>query len=305
LLTRACAVAAGFAVVSLASAPAFGAGPGEVTCPPNSQVCVVIVEHPGTSPAEPASESSGGGAGQPDCRDPATGEELPCRDPVFGWWSQADGCYYSRFDPQPPSDDPVWRGRYPDGAVYLMTCPNSGGSGGGWVWLADPPPGYGGETVTPGQLAQRAVDSMRLTGPDIGMAPERGKTGLVGLPVWMWTRVSATTWGPATATASVPGLSVTATANARKIMWNMGDGHTVICNGPGMPYTPAQGATKSPDCGHVYTRSSANQPNTLYTVRATTTWDVTWTGGGQTGALTVTRSSTTQVRIGEMQVLVS
>ena len=38
---------------------------------------------------------------------------------------------------------------------------------------------------------------------------------------------------------------------------------------------------------------------------ATATWEVTWTGGGTSGTLTVTRSSSTTVRIGELQVLVT
>ena len=137
------------------------------------------------------------------------------------------------------------------------------------------------------------------------MAPELGKSGLVGLPVWMWTSVSARTWGPASATASVPGLSVTATAQAIKVAWDMGDGHTVTCANPGTPYARSRGAAMSPTCGYRYDRSSADQPGAAYAVTATTTWAVTWSGGGGTGALTVTRSSTARVRIGELQVLVS
>jgi hypothetical protein len=38
-------------------------------------------------------------------------------------------------------------------------------------------------------------------------------------------------------------------------------------------------------------------------VTAVTIWQVTWSGGGQDGVLTVTRTSRTRVRIGEMQAL--
>ncbi len=229
----------------------------------------------------------------------------PCYDPTFGWWSNIDGCYFKVVEPPPPPTDSAWNGHYPSGRVYQTTCLGSPGSGGGWVWLADNPDGYGGVAASPATLAQRAVDLMRLAGPDIGMAPGAGKTGLVGLPVWLWTAVSASTWGPTSATASVPGVSVTARAEATRIVWDMGDGHSVTCTGPGTPYTTSQGDSRSPTCGHVYAASSAAQPNHAYTVTATTTWSVTWTGGGQSGALTVTRTSTTQVRIGELQVLVS
>ncbi|MCA0328478.1 MAG: hypothetical protein LCI03_01080 [Actinobacteria bacterium] len=85
----------------------------------------------------------------------------------------------------------------------------------------------------------------------------------------------------------------------------MGDGHSVTCTSPGTPYTTSRGATASPTCGYVYESSSASQPDHAYTVVATTTWEVTWTGGGQSGVITTTRVSTTTVRIAELQVLVS
>ena len=62
---------------------------------------------------------------------------------------------------------------------------------------------------------------------------------------------------------------------------------------------------QSPDCGHIYMRSSANQPDKSYTVTATSDWIITWSGAGQTGTTRLgglTRS--TQITIGEAQVLV-
>jgi hypothetical protein len=230
---------------------------------------------------------------------------LPCYVDGLGWWSNVDQCWYLELAPQPPAAAAEWGGHYPDGAIYLGTCPGGGGTGGGWEWRATPPEGYGGGGVTPAEAAQQALRLLPIGGPDIGMAPEPGKAGLVGLPVWMWTSVSARTWGPASATAAVPGLSVTARARATKVVWDMGDGHSVTCPSPGTPYTRSQGSGMSPTCGYRYVRSSADQPGAAYTVVATTTWAVTWSGGGESGALTVTRSSSVRVRIGELQVLVS
>ena len=189
--------------------------------------------------------------------------------------------------------------------MYVATCPGSGGSGGGWLWLPTPPPGFGGVGATPAMLAARAVSLLPLRGPVIGMAPQQGKTGLVGLPVWLWTAVSPQTWGPVSATAAVPGVSVTATARVVRVVWQMGDGSSVVCTSPGTPYSIARGDTDSPDCGYRYSRSSAGLPGDVYTVTATATWRVDWAGGGQAGSLTQTRVSTTTVRIGELQVLVS
>ena len=295
--------------VGVVALVALGVGPAavpvaaddgpEVVCDPTTGACLVVVSDPG-QPGESRTEPST--PGNAPCAGPSG--HVPCYDREYGWFSQADGCYYRRADPQPPADDPVWAGRYPDGAVYLATCLGTPGTGGGFVWWADPPPGFGGTSATPGQLANEAARRMRLGGPDIGIVPEPGKVGLVGLPVWMWTAITPRTWGPITVTASVPGMSVTATASAEKVTWSMGDGHSVVCDSPGTPYEDRFGGRSSPTCGHTYTRTSARQPGEAYTVTATTTWRVVWTGGGQRGELRLDRSSTVALRIGELQVLV-
>ncbi len=271
----------------------------KVSCTANTGICiVVVVDH-----ATPGSDADGSAQREPSaCQGPSG--LLPCHDPNLGWFSEADACYYQRLRPQPEETDPLWEGHHPDGAVYLAVCPGTPGTGGGYVWRPDPPPGFGGAAATPAQLANEAVRRMRLEGPGIGIVPEPGKVGLVGLPVWMWTEVTARTWGPNTVTASIPGLSVTATANAEQVSWSMGDGRTVVCRTPGTVYQDRFGDRSSPDCGHTYRRSSAREPGAAYTVTATTTWRVRWTGGGQRGELTLDRSSTTRLRIGELQVLI-
>jgi hypothetical protein len=292
-------VALSLAILFLIAIPARADQKTEVVCDPYTGICVVVVVGGGS---DPGSGTSPGTSGVATCHGP-TGE-IPCYDPAFGWYSEVDGCYYQKANPQPRADDPAWQGHYPDGAVYLASCPGVTGTGGGLVWRQDPPPGFGGANITAAELAIQAVRRMQLLGPDIGMVPESGKVGLVGLPVWLWTEVSSRTWGPISVTASVPGLSVTASANAEQISWRMGDGHTVVCRSPGTPYADRFGGRSSPNCGHTYTRTSARVPGGAYPVTATTTWRVVWVGGGQRGELTLARSTTTRVRIGELQVLV-
>jgi hypothetical protein len=284
---------------------------GSVVCPPRRGPCTVEVERPGRDEVEepaPVVEpvvSSGERTCRSSLVEEWTGDgTVPCEDPMFGGWDADEQCYFTLADPQPPPDDPVWEG-HSDGAIYSFFCPGVLGTGAGLAWRPDAATGGpAASAVTPAVLAEEAIRLLPIRGPDIQMAPRPGSTGLVGLPVWMWTSVSAETWGPASATASVPGLSVTATAHAARIAWGMGDGTTVICDGPGTPYDPSYGNRMSPTCGHRYVRSSAREPGAAYTVTATTTWDVGWSGGGDSGALSVTRSSSTTVRIGEVQVLV-
>ncbi len=306
-LVRASLLALTLAVTGAFCSPASAAPTpppkGSVACPTYLPFCIIVAEQPGTSGSDTQQVSSRKPTSE--CRMPSTGQVVPCYDPQMGWFNSSSGCWFTAVSPQPGPQDPAWEGHYPNGAIYQMTCPGAGGTGGGWVWRATPPAGFGAAGITPAQLAERAVELLGLKGPQIGMAPPAGTTGLVGVPVWMWTTVTPTTWGPVTATASVPGLSVTATGQAQRIVWSMGDGTSVTCTGPGTPYTPSLGGRTSPTCGHIYQRSSAAQPGAKYPITATTTWQVTWVGGGQNGVLTVTRTSTATVSVGELQVLVT
>jgi hypothetical protein len=223
----------------------------------------------------------------------------------MGWFSSADGCYYQQLQPQPPAGDPLWQGHQPgDGAIYIRACALEAGGNSVTLWLAAPPPGYGGGP-TPGQLAQQALSKMMLSAPAIGIAPKHGSMGLVGLPVWLWDIKSQTTWGPNSASASAGGLTVTATAKVSQIVWDMGDGSSKTCQNAGTPYSASYGNSSSPTCGYTYQQSSAGQPGGSYTVTATSTWTVTWSASnGQTGTLApLTRTSTTTVAIGQLQVL--
>jgi hypothetical protein len=96
-----------------------------------------------------------------------------------------------------------------------------------------------------------------------------------------------------------------ATAKAQRIDWNMGDGHTVTCANAGTPYVPAYGLQQSPTCGYAYDRPSTGpaHPHARYMVTATTTWLITWAGGGRTGSLIVTRQSQSSVEIQQLQVV--
>jgi hypothetical protein len=98
-------------------------------------------------------------------------------------------------------------------------------------------------------------------------------------------------------------------AEPESVVWSMGDGHEVTCNGPGTAYDPAQDYfSQQPDCGYIYRRSSAGYPNETVFVTATINYRVTWTavgapGGGDLG--TVSRiSAPVSVRVNEIQTVV-
>lgn len=237
---------------------------------------------------------------------PGTAGPVACSSP-YGTWDNGRNCYVERVDPPPAPGDPMWEGHDPgDGAVYncyqpqttLLTT----------FWSQAPPPGAAAGP-SPREVAQMAVEKMHLRAIDIGITPESGsdRVGLVGMPVWLWVNAPrASTFGPATASATAGGITVTATARVHEITWDMGDGTQVVCRSAGTPYEPRFGKAKSPDCGHVYTKSSAHQRGAVYTVTATSDWVITWAGAGQTGTIRLGGlARSVDVTVGEAQVLVS
>ncbi|MEV4617032.1 ATP/GTP-binding protein [Kitasatospora sp. NPDC049258] len=303
MLIRRRSLSAAVAGILAAAQPAWADG-GVTEC--DSLICLDATDPGagGNTSGSGSAHSGGGTTGEAKCS--WNGQEWPCQDPDLGWFNGTDGCYWKQMSPQPPAGDPDWAGHQPgEGAVYAVNCRGTGGAltPAPNRWSQNPPPGYGGG-VDLGALARQAADRMRLTGPEIGMAPAPGKTGLVGMPAWMWTTVSPTTWGPNTASVTAGAVTVTATAHASRIDWSMGDGHTVTCTSAGTPYDASYGGKSSPDCGHTYTSTSAAQPHGTFHVAAVTTWIVDWTGPGQQGQFTVSRASAADVAIGEAQAVV-
>jgi hypothetical protein len=286
----------------------------EVTDPQIGQ-CLISAAVPGVSP-NPGDASDHGpkdtGSGHACYWDPAKqGLSGPPAGPVpcssqYGHWSNSHNCYIRAAHPQPPAGDPGWQGHEPgDGAVYQCYQPQTDILV--YIWSQDPP-ASAAAGPTPQEVAQMAIDQMTLRAIDIGIAPEPGpnSVGLVGMPVWMWVRnPDSHTYGPATASASAGGITVTATARVHMITWDLGDGTKVVCQTAGTPYQTSYGMRKSPDCGHVYAKSSAHQPSGKFIVSATSDWVITWEGAGQTGTILVnglTRS--VEIVVGEAQVLV-
>ena len=218
-------------------------------------------------------------------------------------------CTYSVADPQPMPGHPVWAGQRPEeGTIWMFTCPRPAGFGSGlWsglVFLANGAEVPAASVVDPRALAQQAISSMTLRAPEIRMAPPPGSlSGLVGLPVWMWVERSADITGPARASASAAGMTVTAVAQVSQVLWDMGDGNTVTC-GLGTPYVLGAG-TASPDCGHIYAQASSRHVpgGGPWPITATSRWTITWSGGGASGTETLELTSSSELYVGELHVL--
>lgn len=280
---------------------------------------------PGHTPSPPKGDS---GNSNSDGSSPPP----PQGDQIVGDANLAD-CRYVRSDYQPPADGTTTIAYHPprdrgaitvtpalyrpssstprirfaqqqppgqSGAWYMYQC-----SGNGWrdalyrppIWIPDgqqPAP-------SPEQLAQQAYSQLRLPSPQIHASP--AATQLVNLPTWLW--MDPAQWRPLSATASVPGVSVTATAAPNSVTWSMGDGSTVTCPSEGTPFPPgADPRSASPDCGHIYHQTSQGKPGNSYPVAAKVNWTVTWSGAGRGGTFpNLTTTSTATFAVAESQAL--
>ncbi|MGF1662559.1 MAG: hypothetical protein ACFCVG_08815 [Kineosporiaceae bacterium] len=278
--------------------------------PSNHRADVVVVGRSPGSPGVTGAVATDGGTGPAAGLCTHGGSPIPCSQ-GGGWWSAPRGCYLTEAGQRVPVSvgGAGTVGDAGEDATYYWCAPPGGGQG-AWVAVPNGPDGIPAVVVVdPEVLARSAVESMGLRGVDIGMVPtpdDPASIGLVGLPVWLWVaEPSPATWGPVSATASAGAGSVTATARVSRVEWSMGDGAVVTCPGPGTPYADSHGDAMSPDCGHRHTRASVDRPGQAYPVTATSAWEVTWTAStGAAGTIPLQLTSTAQVRIGELQVLV-
>jgi len=246
--------------------------------------CTVEVENPGQP----------GGGGNPagnQCRNPA-GAVVPCYIEGKGSLG-SDGCYYEPIGSESPPP-----GAQLPGSWYLRNCVGGPAGGPELVWLPDSQ-----APISPEVLAMRAVSQVRLPAPWIQTSPASPTAQLVFLPTWLW--LDAASWGPRSATASVPGMSVTATATPARVTWSTGDGATRVCSGPGTPWRPGMNPhAASPTCGHTYRSPSTSKPGGVFMLRATVTWQITWVGGGSSGTVApLATSRAVTLRVVEAQAL--
>jgi len=172
------------------------------------------------------------------------------------------------------------------------------------VWMPTPPP-PAAVLPAPAVLAAQARNKLALPKPQIASNPPVGQPQMVGIPTW--TFLPRKLWVPLSASATVPGESVTATATPVSVAWNFGDGTSTVCTGPGTPFTPGTDPkASSPDCGHTYRTSSGNVAGGAFQVSATITWRIDWVGAGQSGTLNdMTTTATIPVSVQQSQAIVT
>lgn len=196
------------------------------------------------------------------------------------------------------------------GGWYSVTCIDNatGAATTRTEWIPDLSAVATAPAVDPRQVALQAENSLHLPVPSLYFNPSG--PSVVNLPTWLW--IDPSVWRQYSVTASVGTVSATAVATPESVTWEMGDGRVVLCVGPGHPFEvglPASGQGTA--CMFTYRTSSIGQPSpdgnpddAAYRVRATITWDVSWTAQGAPGQgilPTLTTSAEASLRVVQVE----
>ena len=221
----------------------------------------------GSSPGGPAGEAGGGGGGAT-----SGGSEWVCVSTSLVLNDEGG------FAPGGPTP----------GGWYSVTCIDdvTGASTTRTEWVPDQAVATA-PAVDPRQVALQAENSLDLPMPSLLFNPSG--PSVVNLPTWLWIEPSV--WHQYSVTASAGTVSATALATPESVTWQMGDGDVVVCIGPGEPFEVGLPvAAQHTACSFTYRISSLGQPSpdsnpndAAYTVRATITWNVSWTAQGAPG----------------------
>jgi hypothetical protein len=154
----------------------------------------------------------------------------------------------------------------------------------------------------PRDLAVDARESVPIPTPPLRTSPSADRELYPQMKTWLW--LDQSWWREYSATASAGGVSSTVTARPVRAEWTMGDGGQTVCDGPGVAWQRGM-ADDDTYCSYTYRRSSAGEDDGTFTLTVTVHFEVAWTSntgaGGSLGALT--RSASTEVRVGEIQAV--
>lgn len=236
--------------------------------------------------------STGGSGGSGHSSSACTWSSVPPDEVDVMWWTMG-----SDVDSETAVEDGIVDAR--DYDWYWRACPD--GTGGTARDLIPVAPGE--PPVDPAVLRDMAIDRLVLPNPTAAMNPPSEQ--VVHIESWLW--LDDEIWAPQSQSASAGAVTTTVTARPKRAIWDMGNGDSVVCDGPGTAYDPARPSVEqATDCSYTYRHSSAEQPGEAYEVTATIEWEISWTVTGAAGGGALPPMFTTApmaVRVAEMQAL--
>lgn len=178
----------------------------------------------------------------------------------------------------------------PTGRWYSVMCD-------GDFWVVP----EGGPAVTVAGLLQEALDQLDPPEPALAVVPG----SLHYTQIESWLAIEPAYWYRRQATVSAGRIWVTGRADPYQTRWDMGDGATITCAGPGQVWSAGLAGTDA-DCGHVYRRSSAGAPGHSFQLTATVNFAVSalTNAPGSYGPFPdLERVSVDTIQVGEIQAV--
>ena len=185
----------------------------------------------------------------------------------------------------------------PKDPVFLNCVDENGSQAYQQIFVFDPANPLAGLDV-PARAADEARKLLVIAPPAIRLSPPVGSSQLVGVPTWLWIDDP---WTPIQASATLDGVTATVTAVPQSITWDLGDGTSITCEGPGTPYdTTRSPADQRSDCTFTFQRRGPR------TVTATVTYVTGWTAttGDAEPLDAITRAAAVPVAVVEAQALI-
>lgn len=286
-------VAGCMAVIISVSAPAGATDTGS-PCPPDEPNCVgVEVGNPGDPGSGGTGTGTGTGGGAPPKPDPCAKYPEPLHTACAGDSGQQCLDLYDTYSATLSFDDL-------NQILQKNSCPTL-------AQAQAPPP-------SPATLAQQAAASFELPVPSGARSPSQNidfhgySHTYVGLWTWFWT--SSAAWancgGTCTATARAGGNYATVTAKPVSLTLDPGDGAPAVsCAGPGVPWRSSYGndvPSSDGGCGYQYRTVTGPGYDQPVTAMQTITYQLTWTGSGNTSGTLTSRTTTTAGKLNVLQI---
>jgi hypothetical protein len=163
--------------------------------------------------------------------------------------------------------------------------------------------------VDPGEIARDLVRRAPFEYADAHAAPGPDYHTYVNYKNWLW--IPSEQWHDVGVSLTVGGATVSLQATPTRVDWDMGDGQTVSCAGPGRKWRDGMSEDAPTDCSHTYA-SLKNPDGDTWPVSARISYAVTWSctgncssGSGHLGDVSALRGKSTSMTVLQRQAVVT
>jgi hypothetical protein len=137
-----------------------------------------------------------------------------------------------------------------------------------------------GAQINPAQVAQTLISKAPLATANANVAPGPAFHTYVHYMNWLW--VDPSQWNPVSVSLGVGGATVTLTGTPKSVSWDMGNGDTITCYGPGDVWTAGTPNDAQSSCQYAY-NTMQNPLGDRWTIRAQITYGLNWNCTGACG----------------------